>query len=89
LGVPGWQSFGDSERHLAAKVTLDLTGKQLDAGYANYLVLLSAEQAYLQALIALVQAQSNRYADPAALFQALGGDGGIEPMSPRTSKRWQ
>jgi len=57
----------------AAKVTLDLTKKQLDAGYANYLALLSAEQAYQQALINLVQAQSNRYADTAALFQALGG----------------
>jgi NodT family efflux transporter outer membrane factor (OMF) lipoprotein len=57
----------------AASVTLDLTKKQLEAGYANYLALLSAEQAYQQALINLVQAQSNRYADTAALFQALGG----------------
>lgn len=39
----------------------------------NYLGLLSAEQSYQQALINLVQAQSNRYADTAALFQALGG----------------
>jgi len=43
------------------------------AGYASYLALLSAEQAYQQALITLVQAQANRYADTAALFQALGG----------------
>jgi NodT family efflux transporter outer membrane factor (OMF) lipoprotein len=57
----------------AARITLDLTKKQLEAGYANYLALLSAEQAYQQALINLVQAQSNRYADTAALFQALGG----------------
>jgi len=57
----------------AASVTLDLTKKQLESGYANYLALLSAEQAYQQALINLVQAQSNRYADTAALFQALGG----------------
>ena len=34
---------------------------------------LNAEQAYQQARIALVQAQANRYADTAALFQALGG----------------
>ncbi len=33
----------------------------------------SAEQAYQQARITLVQAQANRYADTAALFQALGG----------------
>src|ERR1700693_791676 len=57
----------------AARVTLALTRKQFESGYANYLALLSAEQAYRQALINLAQAQSNRYADTAALFQALGG----------------
>jgi NodT family efflux transporter outer membrane factor (OMF) lipoprotein len=57
----------------AAAVTLDLTKKQLEGGYASYLALLSAEQAYQQASLNLVQAQSNRYADTAALFQALGG----------------
>jgi outer membrane protein TolC len=45
----------------------------MQVGYVNYLALLSAEQAYQQALMNLVQAQSNRYADTAALFQALGG----------------
>jgi len=35
--------------------------------------LLSAQQAYQQALIAFVQAQANRLSDTAALFQALGG----------------
>ncbi len=43
------------------------------AGYASYLALLNAEQTYQQARINLVQAQANRYADTAALFQALGG----------------
>jgi NodT family efflux transporter outer membrane factor (OMF) lipoprotein len=57
----------------AAKVTLDLAQRQLQDGYANYLTLLSAEQAYQQGRINLVQAQANRYADTAALFQALGG----------------
>jgi NodT family efflux transporter outer membrane factor (OMF) lipoprotein len=57
----------------AAKVTLDLSQRQERAGYANTLALLSAEQAYQQARINLVQAQANRYADTAALFQALGG----------------
>ena len=57
----------------AAAVTLDLTKKQLDSGYANYLALLSAEEAYQQAVINLTQTQANRYADTAALFQALGG----------------
>jgi len=57
----------------AAKVTLDLAQRQLKDGYAGYLGLLSAEQAYQQGQINLVQAQANRYADTAALFQALGG----------------
>jgi len=57
----------------AAKVTLDLTTRQMQGGYVSYLALLSAEQTYQQALISLVQAQANRYADTAALFQALGG----------------
>jgi NodT family efflux transporter outer membrane factor (OMF) lipoprotein len=57
----------------AAKRTLDLSQRQLQAGYANELSLLSAEQSYQQALISLIQAQANRYADTAALFQALGG----------------
>jgi NodT family efflux transporter outer membrane factor (OMF) lipoprotein len=57
----------------AATVTLDLATKQFHAGYVNYLALLSAEQAYQQAVLNLVQAQANRYADTAALFQALGG----------------
>jgi NodT family efflux transporter outer membrane factor (OMF) lipoprotein len=57
----------------AAKKTLDLTQVQMSRGYVNYLVLMSAEQAYEQALIALVQAQATRFGDTAALFQALGG----------------
>jgi NodT family efflux transporter outer membrane factor (OMF) lipoprotein len=57
----------------AAKVTLDLAQRQVKDGYASYLSLLSAEQAYQQARIALVQAQAIRFADTAALFQALGG----------------
>jgi NodT family efflux transporter outer membrane factor (OMF) lipoprotein len=56
-----------------AKETLDLSQRQWKDGYISYLALLSAEQAYHQARINLVQAQANRYADTAALFQALGG----------------
>ncbi len=67
----------------AAAVTLDLTKKQLDGGYANYLALLSAEQAYQQAWINLVQAQTNRYADTAALFQSLGGGWWNRPDLPK------
>lgn len=68
----------------AAKVTLDLTTKQLQVGYVSYLALLSAEQTYQQALINLVQAQSNRYADTAALYQALGGGWWNRPDVPKS-----
>jgi NodT family efflux transporter outer membrane factor (OMF) lipoprotein len=57
----------------AAKVTFDLTLKQQQMGYVNYLALLSAQQAYQQAVITRVQALTNRFADTAALFQALAG----------------
>jgi outer membrane protein TolC len=67
----------------AAKVTLDLTRRQLQVGYVNYLALLNAEQNYLQAVINLVQAQSNRFADTAALFRRSAEDGGTDPTFPR------
>ncbi len=67
----------------AAAVTLDLTQKQLDSGYTNYLALLTAEQAYQQAVINQVQAQSNRYTDTAALYQALGGGWWNRPDLPK------
>lgn len=57
----------------AAKVTLDLAQRQWQGGYANYLSYLSAEQANQQSQVNLVQAEASRYADTAALFQALGG----------------
>ncbi len=58
---------------VAAKVTLDLSSEQWRVGYGGYLVLLNAEQTYQQAQLNLVQAQASRFADTAALFQALGG----------------
>jgi len=67
----------------AASVTLELSKKQYQSGYASYLALLSAEQAYQQAVINLVQAQANRYADTAALFQALGGGWWNRPDVPK------
>jgi NodT family efflux transporter outer membrane factor (OMF) lipoprotein len=57
----------------AAKVSLDITQRQLQTGYTNYLAALSAELTYEQAVVTLAQAQANRYSDTAALFQALGG----------------
>jgi NodT family efflux transporter outer membrane factor (OMF) lipoprotein len=52
---------------------LNITKKKLDLGAANSLLLLSAQQAYQQARIALIQAQAARLSDTIALFQALGG----------------
>jgi outer membrane protein TolC len=56
-----------------ASTGLSLAQNQFQVGYASYLALLNAEQIYRQAQISLAQAQANRYADTAALFQALGG----------------
>jgi NodT family efflux transporter outer membrane factor (OMF) lipoprotein len=63
----------DVEAENSAKVTYDLTRRQMEVGYVNYLALLSAETAYNQALLRRVQAQATRYGDTIALFQALGG----------------
>jgi NodT family efflux transporter outer membrane factor (OMF) lipoprotein len=65
------QSAAAAER--AAKTTLDLSQLQLRHGYIGTFELLSAEQACQQARIARVQAQADRFADTAALYQALGG----------------
>ncbi len=57
----------------AAKTCLDMVERQAKDGYAGDLQLLAAEQAYQQAHIGLLQAEADRFADTAALFQALGG----------------
>ncbi len=61
----------DFER--AAKISFDLARQQMQSGNANVLLLLTAQQTYLQAVIQVVQARAARLADTAALFQALGG----------------
>jgi NodT family efflux transporter outer membrane factor (OMF) lipoprotein len=71
----------------AAKRTLDITLKQQEFGAVNYLALLSAQQAYQQALITRVQAQANRLADTAALFQALGGGWWNRPPTAQATDR--
>jgi NodT family efflux transporter outer membrane factor (OMF) lipoprotein len=57
----------------AASKSLEIARRQLQLGAIGYLGLLTAENTYNTALLALVQAQAARYADTAALFQALGG----------------
>jgi NodT family efflux transporter outer membrane factor (OMF) lipoprotein len=61
----------DFER--AARTSFDLARQQMQTGNANVLLLLNAQQSYLQAVIQVVQARAARLADTAALFQALGG----------------
>jgi outer membrane protein TolC len=57
----------------------------------HYVILLNAQRSYQQARLAVVQAQAARYADTAALFQALGGgwwnriDVAPDPYSPDDS----
>lgn len=56
-----------------AKETLDLTTKQYKLGSVSSLTLLDAKRTYQTARVSLIQAQANRYADTAALFQSMGG----------------
>ncbi len=57
----------------AASDTLDVARGQYRLGAIAYVTLLNAQRTYAQARLALVQAQAARYADTAAMFQALGG----------------
>ncbi len=57
----------------AAQKSLGVVRHQLELGSVSYLALVNAEQTYSQTTLSLSQARGNRYADTAALFQALGG----------------
>jgi NodT family efflux transporter outer membrane factor (OMF) lipoprotein len=61
-----------SAEHAAAD-SLTLVQAQYKSGGASYVQVLSSEQTYQTAAVALVKARAQRYADTAALFQALGG----------------
>ncbi len=56
-----------------AEQQMILVGRQYRIGAVSFLVLLEAQRIYQQTRVTLTQAQANRYADTAALFQALGG----------------
>ena len=62
-----------ADAEAAAANALQLTQKQFQFGAASYLSLLNAESQYQQTLLGLVQARAARFADTAALFQAMGG----------------
>jgi NodT family efflux transporter outer membrane factor (OMF) lipoprotein len=72
----------------ASSDTLTLARGQYQLGAITYVTLLNAQRSYQQARLAVVQAQAARFADTAALFQALGGgwwnrtDAMPDPFSP-------
>ena len=57
----------------SAADSLALVQAQYKSGAASQLQVLSSEQTYQTAAVALVKARAQRFADTAALFQALGG----------------
>jgi outer membrane protein TolC len=68
------QALGASVRaERAAGDSLSTVKRNVELGSVGYLALLNAQQTYQQAVLSLAQAQANRFADTAALFQALGG----------------
>jgi len=62
-----------AEAEAAAGDTLDIAKKQVRYGATSQLSLLNAQRQYFLARILLVRVQATRFADTAALFQALGG----------------
>jgi NodT family efflux transporter outer membrane factor (OMF) lipoprotein len=57
----------------AASGAFEIARQQRTLGTISTVALLNAEATYQQAVLTVVQARANRYADTAALFQALGG----------------
>ena len=62
-----------SDAEALARQSLDLVNRQYRLGAVSYLSLLDAQRTYLQTRVTLAQVQATRYADTAALFQAMGG----------------
>lgn len=71
----------------AARTSLDIARLQYKDGYAAYLAVLNAEQAYQQARLSQIQAEAARFTDTAALFQALGGGWWHQPTLASASAR--
>ena len=65
----------------AAQKSLEVARQQLELGSVSYLALINAEQSLSAGGDQRGQARANRYADTAALFQALGGS-----VSPNTAQ---
>jgi NodT family efflux transporter outer membrane factor (OMF) lipoprotein len=78
------QAQSDAER--AASNALAVAKSQFESGSVSYLEMLDSENAEQKARIALVQAQAQRFADTAALFQALGGGWTSSTVTKETPK---
>lgn len=57
----------------AARDSLTMAQEQFKVGAIGYAIVIEAQQAYQNAVIARIQTQAMRYNDTVALFQALGG----------------
>jgi NodT family efflux transporter outer membrane factor (OMF) lipoprotein len=63
----------DTAAEASARSSLAVTQSQFRLGGISFTSVLTAEQTYDNAVITRIRAQAQRYADTAALFQALGG----------------
>lgn len=61
------------EAERSASNAFEIAKKQFAVGAVSYVNVLNSQRLYLQARQSRVQAEAARYADSAALFQALGG----------------
>jgi NodT family efflux transporter outer membrane factor (OMF) lipoprotein len=62
-----------SDSAAAAKTILDVTSQRYESGGVSHIELLEAQRRLLRTRIEETRALADRYADSAALFQALGG----------------
>jgi len=74
-----------AEADRTAQDALDLTRAQFELGAVSYLSLLNAQSQQQAARIGLVRAQAARFADTAALFQAMGGGWWNRPATDGTA----
>ncbi|MGH8782858.1 TolC family protein [Paraburkholderia sp.] len=78
----------------SAQDTLTMTREQYRLGAVGYLDLLDAQRQYLNTTVDVAQARAARFADTAALFQALGGgwwsnDEHLQAVAKRTEEHPQ
>ena len=70
-----------------AQASLDLTQQSYQVGQASFLQIIEAERQYQQARLGYVRAQTQRYADSAQFFIAMGGDAAEGDATPPASLR--